>query len=86
MDHAVVAWSAMGAYAAQRSFQVHAAVWFAVNAFLFMIWLINGAGHPWFLYPAGGWGIGLAIHAASAYSGGGRDEELESGGEYRELR
>ena len=76
----------MGAYAAQRSFQVHATVWFAVNAFLFMIWLITTApGHPWFLYPAGGWGIGLAIHAASAYSGGQRDDELESG-EYRELR
>lgn len=77
----------MGAYAAQRSFQVHAATWFAVNAFLFMIWLVTTApGHPWFLYPAGGWGIGLAIHAASAYGGAGRDEELEPGGEYRELR
>jgi hypothetical protein len=77
----------MGAYAAQRSFQVHAAAWFAVNAFLFMIWLITTApGHPWFLYPAGGWGIGLAVHAASAYGGPNHDDELEPGAEYRELR
>ncbi len=44
--------------------RVHAVAWGAVNAFLFMIWLITGAPFPWFLFPAGGWGIGLAIHAA----------------------
>jgi hypothetical protein len=72
--------------AAQQAFQVHAAVWFAVNAFLFMIWLLGGAGHPWFLYPAGGWGIGLAAHAVVAFNGGPDDDELEPGATYRELR
>jgi glucan phosphoethanolaminetransferase (alkaline phosphatase superfamily) len=52
----------------QRAFQIHATVWFAVNAFLFLIWLITGAGFPWFLIPAAGWGIGLAAHATSAYT------------------
>ncbi|HEX7167114.1 MAG TPA: 2TM domain-containing protein [Acidimicrobiales bacterium] len=70
----------------QRGFQIHATVWFAVNAFLFMVWLITGAGFPWFLFPAGGWGIGLAAHAAAAYTGGGYDDELEPGESYRELR
>ena len=66
--------------AAQRTFQVHAAVWFAVNAFLFVIWLINGGGHPWFLYPALGWGIGLAAHATATFNRPLRDEdELEVG-------
>lgn len=46
--------------------RVHAVAWGAVNAFLFMIWLVTGADFPWFLIPAGGWGIGLAIHAATA--------------------
>lgn len=74
---------------AQRGFQIHATVWFAVNAFLAMIWLITGAGFPWFLIPAAGWGIGLAAHATAAYtrpiSAGDRDDELEPGETYRGL-
>ena len=67
---------------AQRAFQIHAAVWFAVNGFLFMIWLLAGAGHPWFLYPAMGWGIGLAAHATAAFTSPVRhDDELEAGDE-----
>ena len=64
---------------AQRTFQVHAAVWFAVNSFLFMVWLLGGAGHPWFLYPAMGWGIGLAAHATAAFTAPIRhdDDELD---------
>jgi hypothetical protein len=66
--------------AAQRAFQVHASVWFAVNAFLFVIWAITGAGHPWFLYPALGWGIGLAAHATATFNRPlHHDEELEPG-------
>lgn len=69
---------------AQRSFQIHATVWFSVNAFLFMIWLITGAGFPWFVFPAMGWGIALAIHATSAYTtpigpAGSDDDELDAG-------
>ena len=37
---------------AQRGFQIHATVWFAVNAFLFLIWAMTGMGFPWFLIPA----------------------------------
>ena len=72
--------------AAQHAFQIHATVYFAVNAFLFMIWLITTApGHPWFLYPAGGWGIALAIQAVATYGGPPSDDELEPGATYREL-
>lgn len=61
----------------ERAFHIHATVWFAVNAFLFMVWLVTGAGTPWFLFPAGGWGIGLAAHAAVVYN---QDpDELEAG-------
>jgi hypothetical protein len=74
---------------AQRGFQIHATVWFAVNAFLAMIWLITGAGFPWFLIPAAGWGIGLAAHATAAYtrpiSADHGDDELGPGETYRSL-
>jgi hypothetical protein len=70
----------------QRSFQIHAAVWFATNVMLFVIWLITGAGFPWFLFPALGWGIGLAAHATVAYTHPpSANDELEPGDGYRSL-
>ena len=71
---------------AEKAFQGHAAAWFVVNAFLFMIWLITTApGHPWFLYPAGGWGIAVALQAYATYNMP-HDDELEAGEEQRQLR
>lgn len=65
---------------AQRAFQIHATVWFAVNAFLFMIWAVTGMGFPWFIFPAGAWGIGLAAHATSAFTHPvHHDDELDAG-------
>ncbi len=71
--------------ARQRAFQVHASMWFAVNAMLFVIWLLGGAGHPWFLYPAMGWGIGLAAHATYTFNRPVYDDELEEGHHPRQL-
>lgn len=75
---------------AQRAFQIHATAWFAVNATLFVIWLITTpGGFPWFLIPAMGWGVGLATHATATYTKplGRADEEdeLESGETYPQL-
>ena len=71
---------------AQRGFQIHAAAWTAVNSFLFMVWLITTApGMPWFLFPAGGWGIGLAIHATAVYTKAPGDDELEAGDDRLQL-
>ena len=59
---------------AQRGFQMHAATWAAVNGFLFLIWLLTTpGGFPWFLFPAGGWGIALAIHAVATFGDPGDD-------------
>ena len=41
----------------------------AVMALLVGIWLITGAGHPWPLYPALGWGIPLLVASRSAPRG-----------------
>jgi len=49
------------------SFCWHAVVYVAVNLLLFGIWYASGAGLPWFLFPLGGWGIGLAAHGFAAY-------------------
>ncbi len=51
----------------RRAFLLHASIWFAVNLMLVVIWAMVGGGHPWFLYPLLGWGIGLVAHGASAY-------------------
>jgi hypothetical protein len=73
---------------AQRAFQIHAATWFSVSAFFVMIWLLGGAGHPWFLYPSGAWGIGLAAHATATFTRPVRhddDLELDRGADSRSL-
>jgi hypothetical protein len=43
---------------------IHATVYVAVNALLFVIWLVTWTGFPWFLFPLMGWGVGLASHTA----------------------
>lgn len=48
-------------------FYVHFTVYIAVNAMLFLIWLFATKGFPWFLFPLGGWGIGIFFHFLSAF-------------------
>jgi hypothetical protein len=52
---------------AKKGFYVHLAVYLAVNALLVAIWATSPGRHPWFLWPALGWGIGLAFHALGAF-------------------
>ena len=40
--------------------------YFAVMFMLVAIWLLTGAGHPWPLYPAIGWGLPLLMSRRSA--------------------
>lgn len=42
-------------------------VWAAISVFLFVIWLLAGRGFPWFVIPAGAWGIVIVAHAAFAF-------------------
>ena len=52
---------------ARHLFSVHLAVYVAVNVFLALIWAITSDGFsviPWFLFPLGGWGIGIVAHYA----------------------
>jgi hypothetical protein len=42
-------------------------VWAAISVFLFVIWLLAGAGFPWFIIAVGAWGIVVVAHAAFAF-------------------
>ena len=55
---------------AKLGWLVHALVYVAVN--LFLLALAFGSGRNWAIYPALGWGIGLAAHGLVVYfvSGG----------------
>lgn len=43
-------------------FRGHLTTYCLVIGMLVVIWLLSGAGHPWPIYPAMGWGIGLGSH------------------------
>lgn len=54
---------------ARAGFRAHLNVYLAVNLLLVAIWAATAftgdaedGRHPWFLYPALGWGIGLYFH------------------------
>ncbi|HUQ39131.1 MAG TPA: 2TM domain-containing protein [Acidimicrobiales bacterium] len=66
-DFEAAALAELEAKAASRgkSLAFHAATWVALNAFLVLIWLLTGAGYPWFLFPAGATAIPLALHATA---------------------
>jgi len=44
----------------KKGFYTHFAVYILVNILLVIIWAFPaGGGYPWFLWPLGGWGIGI---------------------------
>ena len=52
----------------KRSFFTHLTVYVIVNIMLVLIWrFASGGGFPWFIFPLGGWGIGLIIHALNTF-------------------
>ncbi len=60
-------------------FKRHLVVYIVIIGFLGLINLLTSRHFPWFLFPAGGWGIGLIFHFLSAYGplGGTMSEEKE---------
>lgn len=48
---------------AKKDFYLHLAVYITINIFLIIIWAVTTpGGFPWFVFPLGGWGIGLLFH------------------------
>jgi hypothetical protein len=47
----------------KRGFFIHFIVYIVVNIMLVLIWAFAAdRGFPWFIFPLGGWGIGLLFH------------------------
>ena len=46
----------------KKGFFIHFTVYLCVNTLLIIIWAVTGAGFPWFVFPLGGWGIGVLFH------------------------
>jgi len=46
----------------KKGFYVHFIVYIVVNILLIIIWAVTGAGFPWFIFPLGGWAIGILFH------------------------
>ena len=58
---------------------IHATVYVAVNAFLALVQSQATPQYAWALWPAAGWGLGLAIHAAVVMLGqSGLRERMEA--------
>lgn len=53
-----------------RGFYQHALIYLLVNGALAAWNLATDPEHLWFLYPLGGWGVGLTIHAITTFGAG----------------
>ena len=58
----------------KKGFYIHLAVYVLVNIFLVIIWAASGAGFPWFIFPLGGWAIGLLFHFLGVFVFSGRSD------------
>ena len=64
---------------ARIGLSIHATAYVAVNGFLALVQSQATPQHAWALWPAAGWGIGLAIHAAVVVLGqSGLRERMEA--------
>jgi len=50
-----------------KEFYRHLAVYLLINVLIFAINLYTFQGYWWFIYPLGGWGIGVAMHGLSVF-------------------
>ena len=51
----------------KKGFYIHLTVYLLVNTMLVIIWAVTGDGFPWFVFPLGGWGIGVLFHFLSIF-------------------
>ena len=55
----------------KKGFFIHLAVYVTVNLFLIIIWWVTSIGspfaYPWFVWPLGGWGIGVLFHGLGVF-------------------
>ena len=62
---------------AKLAFRSHAAVYVGVCSMLVILNLLTSSDVYWFIWPVGGWGIGLFLHALATYVFGDQDRLTE---------
>ncbi|KWU65227.1 histidine kinase [Bacillus mycoides] len=69
-----------------KAFYIHLTVYILVNLMLFIINISSDSSKLWFLYPLGGWGIGIVIHGLTTFPFGifGKEWEERKIKEYME--
>ena len=62
------------------AFRAHLAAYGAVSALLLLVWFVTTKpfGHPWFLYPVGGWAVGVAHHFVATVTGRAQRREMRA--------
>lgn len=68
----------------KRDFRNHVFVFVLVNASLWVIWAVTGAGFPWPIFPLLGWGIGVGAHAFDTFRRPFTEDDVDA--EMRRLR
>jgi len=63
--------------AAKKGFFIHLIIYIIVNALLVSIWAISGGGYMWFLWAAGGWGVGVIFHCLGVFAFSREDSDWE---------
>jgi len=58
---------ALGRLKKRRDFQGHLVAFVVVNAAVWVIWAVSGAGYPWPAWLTGLWGIGLVLNGWDVY-------------------
>ena len=55
-------WSLALREVAWRTYEVHLRIYLLVMALLVVLWALDGMGYLWPVWPALGWGVGVACH------------------------
>ena len=58
---------ALGRIKKRRDFNAHVVAFVVVNAALWVLWAVTGAGYPWPVWITGFWSIGLLMNAWDVY-------------------
>ena len=70
----------------KRGFRTHFIIYLCVNALLVIIWAFTSRGFPWFVFPLGGWGIGVLFHFLNVYVFSGEADTREVEKEAEKIR
>jgi|SRR5579862_1835807 len=66
-DEAAVREQALARIRKRRDFGTHLVAFVVINAAVWVIWAVTGAGYAWPAWMTGAWGIGVLLNAWDAF-------------------